>query len=290
MRKVLLAPGVESSVLGFGCAPILGSVGPAEARRAMSCALDAGVNHFDVARCYGYGDAERFVGSFLKPRRGSVVIASKFGLEATGVARLLRPAKPLIRLLRRRRRSGEMPAGGHARGSRGPFLRGVPITAAAMERSLERSLKALGTDYLDIFLLHEPDWSNLPIDEIAGSAEKLKCEGKIRAFGAAFYREERMPTEAGSNVFDLLQFDCPRAGADYEIVKRDLGQRPNVLFSPFRGAGGTPMACANVLPRLWRDFPASVILCSMFDIEHIRHNAAQANREPFVHMMPRTLP
>ena len=275
MRKVCLAPGVESSVLGFGCAPILGPVGPAEAERAMSCALDAGVNHFDVARCYGYGDAERFVGSFLKPRRGSVVIASKFGLEATGAARLLRPAKPLIRLLRRRRRSGEMPRRAQAGGSRGPFLRGVPITAAAMERSLERSLKALGTDYLDIFLLHEPDWSNLPIDEIAGSAEKLKRQGKIRAFGAAFYREERMPTEDEGNVFDLLQFDCPRVGAAYDFFEKERGGMANVIFSPSR-AGFAGLDFASVLARLWADFPRSVVLSSMFDPDHIRANAAKA--------------
>jgi aryl-alcohol dehydrogenase-like predicted oxidoreductase len=275
MRKVCLAPGVESSVLGFGCAPILGSVGPAEARRAMSCALDAGVNHFDIARCYGYGDAERFVGRFLKPRRESVVIASKFGLEATGAARLLRPAKPLIRLLRRRRRSAEMPTGAQAAGSRGPFLRGVPITAADMEKSLERSLKALGTDYLDIFLLHEPDWSNLPTDEITGSAEKLKRQGKIRAFGAAFYREEKIPTEAGGDIFDLLQFDCPHVGSVYDLVEKERGGMANVIFSPSR-AGFAGLDFPDVLARLWADFPCSVVLSSMFDPDHIRANAAKA--------------
>jgi aryl-alcohol dehydrogenase-like predicted oxidoreductase len=275
MRKVSLAPGVGSSVLGFGCAPILGSIGPAEAKRAMSCALDAGVNHFDVARCYGYGDAERFVGRFLKPRRESVVIASKFGLEATGAARLLRPAKPLIRLLRRRRRSAEMPTGAQAAGSRGPFLRGVPITATDMEKSLERSLRALGTDYLDIFLLHEPDWSNLPTDEIVASAEKLKRQGKIRAFGAAFYREEKMPTEAEGNVFDLLQFDCPRAGSVYDLVEKERGGMANVIFSPSR-AGFVGLDFTDVLARLWADFPRSVVLSSMFDPDHIRANAAKA--------------
>lgn len=276
MRKVSLAPGVESSVLGFGCAPILGSIGPAEAKRAMSCALDAGVNHFDVARCYGYGDAERFVGRFLKPRRESVVIASKFGLEATGAARLLRPAKPLIRLLRRRRRSAEMPTGAQAAGSRRPFLRGVPITAADMEKSLERSLKALGTDYLDIFLLHEPDWSNLPTDEIVASAEKLKRQGKIRAFGAAFYREEEIPTEAEGSVFDLLQFDCPRAGSVYDLVRKERGGMANVIFSPSR-AGFVGLDFPDVLARLWADFPRSVVLSSMFDPDHIRANAAKAS-------------
>ena len=135
--------------------------------------------------------------------------------------------------------------------------------------------RALGTDYLDIFLLHEPDWSNLPTDEIVASAEKLKRQGKIRAFGAAFYREEKMPTEAEGNVFDLLQFDCPRAGSVYDLVEKERGGMANVIFSPSR-AGFVGLDFTDVLARLWADFPRSVVLSSMFDPDHIRANAAKA--------------
>ena len=113
MRKVNIAPGVDSSVLGFGCAPILGAVGAKTAQRALGCALDEGINHFDVARSYGYGEAEAFLGKFFKGRRDEVVIASKFGIRATWKAGLLRPLKPAVRTLRAlRSRGGGCESGG----------------------------------------------------------------------------------------------------------------------------------------------------------------------------------
>lgn len=273
MRKVLLAPGVESSVLGFGCAPILGSVGARSARQALGCALDAGINHFDVARVYGYGQAERLVGSFLKGRRGELVIASKCGLEATPLAAVLRPLKPVVRWWRSGSPSGTVAAATGRRDTR--LMRHVPITAKEMERSLECSLRALGTDYLDVFLLHEPDWGVLDWNSVAESAQKLKREGKIRAFGAAFYRTEGLPADPAAGCLDVWQFDCPRAGADYESVQRARGQCANVLFSPFR-AMHAAVNGGDTLERLWRDFPQSVILSSMFNPDHIRENAAKA--------------
>lgn len=275
MRKVVLAPGVESSVLGFGCAPILGSVGAAQARKAIACALDLGVTHFDVARCYGYGDAEKFVGGELKRRRGEVVIASKCGLEATGVARAMRPAKPLVRWLRSTRRPvySEAKQGDSRRKS--PLLRNVPITARSMVKSVEQSLRALGTDYLDILFLHEPSWGNLPLQEVAETAAALKREGKIRAFGAAFYRGSQSFGGLPQDIFDVLQFDAPSTGSESDGLRRERGDRANVIFSPFVGAG-PHLNPGDVLGRLWREFPRSVVLCSMFNPDHIRSNAALA--------------
>jgi aryl-alcohol dehydrogenase-like predicted oxidoreductase len=275
MRKVVLAPGVESSVLGFGCAPILGAVGAAQARKAVACALDLGVNHFDVARCYGYGDAEKFVGGELKKRRDEVVIASKCGLEATGLARAMRPAKPLVRWLRPTRRPVySEPKQGDSR-RKNSLLRSVPITARSMVKSVEQSLRALGTDYLDILFLHEPSWGNLPLQEVAETAAGLKREGKIRAFGAAFYRGSQSFGDLPQDIFDVLQFEAPNSRKESDALRRERGDRANVLFSPFVGAG-PHVNPGDILGRLWREFPRSVVLCSMFDPDHIRSNAALA--------------
>jgi aryl-alcohol dehydrogenase-like predicted oxidoreductase len=275
MRKVVLAPGVESSVLGFGCAPILGAVGAAQARKAIACALDLGVNHFDVARCYGYGDAEKFVGGELKKRRDEVVIASKCGLEATGLARAMRPAKPLVRWLRPTRRPAHPEPKQGVSQRKSPLLRSVPITARSMVKSVEQSLRALGTDYLDILFLHEPSWGSLPLQEVAETAAGLKREGKIRAFGAAFYRGSQSFGDSPQDIFDVLQFDAPSPSKESDALRRERGDRANVLFSPFVGAD-PHVNPSDILGRLWREFPRSVVLCSMFNPDHIRHNAALA--------------
>src|SRR3990170_3473308 len=100
MRTIELVKGIHSSVLGFGCAPILGSVDSKKAQRSLDFALACGINHLDLARSYGYGEAEHFVGTVIKNRRDKLVLASKFGIVANWKAKLLRPIKPIVRLLK----------------------------------------------------------------------------------------------------------------------------------------------------------------------------------------------
>lgn len=138
-----------------------------------------------------------------------------------------------------------------------------------------RSLKALGTSYLDIFFLHEPDWGALDWAAISDCVLKLKQQGKIRASGAAFYRADGLPPDFSRGIFDVLQFDCPANGPDYDRVKEERGGQANVLFSPSRV--GTPgLQMPELLGQLWRDFPRSIVLSSMFNPSHIRSNAAKA--------------
>lgn len=75
-------PSIKSSVLGFGCAPIIGARGPKECKKMIRLALELGINHFDLARSYGFGEAEKFVGLMLSKQRDRLVIASKFGIVA----------------------------------------------------------------------------------------------------------------------------------------------------------------------------------------------------------------
>ena len=169
MRKVEIATGVESSILGFGCAPILGAVGGKVATRALGIALDGGITHFDVARSYGYGEAESFLGKFFRGRRDEIVLASKFGIRATWRAGLLRPLKPLARAMGR----GSAPATSEpaavahpAPARRDLFHERIPLTPEEMHKSLEKSLRALRTDYLDLLSIHEPTGEIIHIEAL----------------------------------------------------------------------------------------------------------------------------
>jgi aryl-alcohol dehydrogenase-like predicted oxidoreductase len=281
MRKIELLPGVNSSVLGFGCAPILGAVGAKVAARALCCALDCGVTHFDVARSYGYGEAEGFLGRFFKHRRDQVVIASKFGIRATWKAQLLRPLKPLVRTLKDRRQyvgGGAAPAVAEPLPDpdrRDAFHERVPLTAAAMRKSLERSLKALRTDYLDIFFIHEPRGMIERIEELVEAASELKTQGKIRGWGVAFNWQTHDAIAPTFPRFDVLQFNNSPGVGHYAAAKQERAAAANILYSPFRTSQGkTP---AEVMRCLRADFPRSVVLCSMFRPEHIMDNAKVAD-------------
>lgn len=281
MRKVELAKGVHSSILGFGCAPIMGSVDAATGKRALHCALDLGVNHLDLARSYGYGEAEKFVGKLIKGNRQNLVLASKFGIAANWKASLIAPVKPLVRYAMGKIKKNKTvinntntQAGGVSIAN--SFMERVPLRGDVMKKSLERSLNALGTDYLDCFFIHEPEEILLNIDELISMADLLKQEGKIRALGLACTKVQMPSHAAYLHQFDLLQFDNSPGAPGYDKAVTDRGLNANVIFSPMRG-GSDDIKPADKLKLLYNDFPNSVVICSMFNPDHIAANARAAD-------------
>ena len=118
-----------------------------ESIRMVHRALDAGVNFFDTAPCYAAGRSETFLGRALAGRWKDVVVCTKFG------------------------RSPE----------------GVDFDAEKIPGSIEASLRRLGTDHLDIVLLHSPPAEMLD----GGSAphfdrlERMRERGLVRFYGAS---------------------------------------------------------------------------------------------------------
>lgn len=110
-------------------------------------ALDLGVTLIDTAD--RYGDSEEIVGRAVAGRRDKVVLATKFGIVS-----IPRDGRPAV-------------------------LNGTP---AYMRERIERSLKALGTDYVDLYYLHRADPS-VPIEETVGGMAELVSEGKVRYLG-----------------------------------------------------------------------------------------------------------
>lgn len=277
MKRVELIPGVTTSALGFGCAPILGAVDAKTSAKALAMALDCGVTHFDLARSYGYGQAEKFVGKYLGVRRSEVTLTTKFGIEPTQLAGLLAPVKPLVRSLR-----GETPPAAKStvdlvvsntpgRISRLLYQR-PELTADFMRRSFEKSLRELGTDYVDFLLIHEPWVKICRINELLELAADFKREGKLRAFGLAFMREQKALHIGYLPLLDVRQFDNSPGAEGYSKLVVERGTRPNFFFSPlrYRKVGEEP---AELLRMLGKDFPQSCTICSMFKPKHIRSNA-----------------
>lgn len=269
MKKIELVPGVFSSRIGFGCAPILGSVDRAKALRALAVAREVGVTHFDIAPSYGYGEAEGLLGEFLAGSgRDGAVIATKYGIEANQMAQYLRPlkgiARSVIKAIKRGGGSGAKAGSGVA----GSMLKPVTITAEGLEKSVERSLRRMRTDRIDLLFLHEPATRVADLDGVLRTMERLKAAGKVRGFGLSLMRSTWGVHSPDLGKFDVLQFDAPSLNEGGMPERADAA---NVLFSPFRAA-----AEGQDRPSILRDlstaFPRSVILCSMFGEAHIRAN------------------
>jgi D-threo-aldose 1-dehydrogenase len=181
---------VVTGTLGFGCAHLFHEPSSSQRRRLLEAAHSAGIRHFDVAPMYGLGLAERELGRFARSRREEVVLATKFGILPSATAqRLARVQGPVRRLfatlpgLRRRARSR---AAGPGSGPAGALLYdAVGFTAASARASLERSLRELDTDYVDLFLLHDPAPGEVRSEELCAYLEEARGAGYIRAWGVA---------------------------------------------------------------------------------------------------------
>ena len=179
-KRTIAVPGigVKIPVLGFGCSSLTGT-GRKNADRLLGTAFDAGVRHFDVARYYGYGEAERILGSFLKTRRAEVTITTKFGIDPphkAGALRIaLRAGRQIVRLLPAARKVAQRRAQS--------FVKSGKFSAADARASLETSLRELGTDYIDFFLLHDYAADEPVSQETVAFLEDAVRAGKIRYFG-----------------------------------------------------------------------------------------------------------
>jgi D-threo-aldose 1-dehydrogenase len=183
-------PAGDVSALGFGCAELFRLPSARARRGVLDAAFDVGVTHFDVAPMYGLGAAEHEVGRFARLRRDRIVLATKFGIGVTRSGRVLgRVQGPLRRVLearpglKARARSG---AAGPSSGLAGALLYASSGYGPSVARaSLERSLRALRTDHVDLFLLHDPTADGLIVDGVGEYLERARDEGLIRAWGLA---------------------------------------------------------------------------------------------------------
>ncbi len=148
--------GLRVPVLSFGTATFAageqeGSWGNTqidEARRLIDIALDAGVNFFDTADLYSDGRSEEVLGRALAGRRDQVLIGTKSTLRS------------------------------------GTGVNDVGSSRFHLIRSLEGSLRRLGTDYVDVYYLHAFD-AMTPLEEVMSTLDDFVRSGKVRYVGAS---------------------------------------------------------------------------------------------------------
>ncbi len=184
------ALGLGSSSLGLGCAELFSEPSAKARRRILDVAFDCGICHFDVAPMYGLGIAEGELGRFARGRRDQIVIATKCGIMPTAPARALACVQAPIRRLMARspqlRAQARESAPGPSSGSAGRLLyRNIGFDGASAHRSLDASLRRIGTEYVDLLLLHDPDLAAVHDEDLCSFLEDARRSGRIRAWGVA---------------------------------------------------------------------------------------------------------
>jgi aryl-alcohol dehydrogenase-like predicted oxidoreductase len=226
----------DLSVLGFGAAAVLGRTGRRESLQALAAASDAGINFFDTARSYGYGESEALLGEFFAGRRHSVVISTKFGIVPSRQSTWKQMAKPLARAVVRALPGVRKNLRKHVAAQFQPGQFTVPI----LTKSVETSLKKLRTDYIDILLMHEASVAAIHDDDLLAAMQALRDSGKVRVIGAS--SEPEIVADAAANEhLKAIQFPShvgngfARVGAQRTTDASML----KIVNHPFGGADGS---------------------------------------------------
>jgi len=202
--------GIATSAVGFGCAGLFRIPQRGARRSVLDAAYDAGIRHFDVAPMYGLGLAEAELGSFLKRRRADMTVTTKFGIEPTlvsrGAALIQRPVRAFL-AKRPDVTEGLKTAGqGPHSGPVGRLLYSSPAySRQSAQAALERSLRALGTDYIDIFLLHDPAGLIAGAEELTGYLGEQCRAGRIRSWGVTGQPAGLRAAIAGLGAVPVIQ-------------------------------------------------------------------------------------
>ncbi len=147
--RTLGRTGLQVSILGFGASPLgdeFRKTDVGEGVRAVHCAIDHGINFFDVSPYYGRTLAEKRLGAALEGKRHQVLLATKCGRYDTDA---------------------------------------FDFSAVRLERSIDESLRRLRTDHVDLLQLHDIEFGDARqiIEESVPALRKIQQSGKARFVG-----------------------------------------------------------------------------------------------------------
>ncbi|SDJ04886.1 Predicted oxidoreductase [Pedobacter sp. ok626] len=181
--------GEQLSALGLGCMGMSFAYGPTDDKESLATlekALDLGINFWDTADMYANGANEELISKILVPNRDKVFIATKFGFRfKDGVA-------------------GPSSA-------KGTYFDGSP---AWMKVAVEKSLKRLKIDTIDLYYAHRVD-PNIPIEETVGAMADLVREGKVRYLGLSETSATSLRKAHAVHPIAALQ-------SEYSLLTRDV--------------------------------------------------------------------
>ena len=211
--------GIEISRLCLGCMSFgdpaskmhAWTLDPDQSEAIIRHALDLGINFFDTANCYSAGTSEEYLGRAIKRN----VARDKVVLA-----------------------------------SKVYFNEGA-LSAKAIEREIEGTLRRLGTDYLDLYIIHRFDYGT-PVEETMEALHKLVKAGKVRALGASamygyqFYNMQLAARDNGWTAFSSMQNHYNPLYREDERELIPICRQMNVALTPY-----SPLAAGRCARPNW---------------------------------------
>jgi aryl-alcohol dehydrogenase-like predicted oxidoreductase len=201
--------GLLVSELCFGTMPfgasgyweVVGGLDQAAATRLVDTAIDGGINFFDSADVYSHGQSEEILGKAIQGKRDSLVLATK------------------------------------VRGRMSREINDVGLSRRHIIQSCENSLRRLGTDYIDLYVVHSFDFMT-PLEETLSALNDLVHQGKVRYLGCSnYFAWQLMKSLSISEKHHWEKFVSLQAY--YSLIARDV-EYELVPLCEDQGLGLTP--------------------------------------------------
>ncbi len=239
------ALGQEVSALGFGCASLGSRVAPAAGLGALERAYEAGVTWFDVAPSYGDGEAEGLLGRFLSARpRDRVQVLTKVGIAPPPPSLKSRMIKPAMRVVLAAAPGLRSVARRHR-----PAATKLKLNGLLIERSLEGSLRRLGTDYVDVLALHDATVEEVTRDDVRRALEAAVASGKARAAAIASSPEAAAAGVEADGVYGLVQMGNNLLDPGLNRFRTATSRRVDTITHSVFGSDGAIISLARRIER-----------------------------------------
>ena len=189
----------------------LWTLGPDETEAIVKHALDLGINFFDTANTYSHGTSEEYLGRAIKNN-----VSRDKVILASKV-----------------------------------YFNDGHLSKEAIAREINGTLKRLGTDYLDLYIIHRFDYST-PIEETMEALDKLVKAGKVRALGASamfgyqFYNMQLAAEKNGFTKFVSMQDHYNLLYREDERELIPICEQMNVARTPY-----SPLAAGRLCRTEW---------------------------------------
>lgn len=217
--------GMEISIIGYGASPlgnVFGNTDYEEGFRAVNYAIDKGINYFDVAPMYGVTLAEKNLGKALAGKRQKVFLATKCCRYDEDV---------------------------------------FDFSAKKVKQSIDKSLKRLQTDYVDVYQIHDIEFADKKqlLEEAIPAAFEVKKKGKARFVGIT-----GLPVRYLRYIAEQVKIDTILSWGHYNLVEDEMDS----VLTPLAAEKGIGLINASPLhqrlltekgPPSWHRSPKEVL-------------------------------